>query len=153
MIGSIATTSAKFAILGVDTSTPTASVSSQNANGYAMYLDPANGALQTLRNQTLTLGGSTTGDISLAENTGITGTLTSSGLITGTSGVSIAAGQSYTGAGAVTLSSANSTALTINSGTTGAIDIGSDASAETIGIGTGGAIKTINIGTGLRETY
>lgn len=64
-----------------------------------------------------------------------------------TGGVSIAAGQSYTGSGAVTLSSGAATALTLNSGTTGTINIGTDASAETINIGnTGAAAKIIAIG-------
>ena len=62
--------------------------------------------------------------------------------------VTIATGQSYTGSGTVTLSSAAASALTINSGTTGTIAVGDDASAETINLGTGNAIKTINMGTG-----
>jgi len=75
--------------------------------------------------------------------------LTADQLTTDTGGVSIAAGQSYTGAGAVTLSSAATTALTINSGTTGNIDIGTDTSIEAINLGTGGTgAKTISIGTG-----
>ena len=68
------------------------------------------------------------------------------GNITTAGTVSIATGQSYTGAGTVTLSSAAASSLTINSGTTGAIAIGNDASAETIGLGTGAAAKTITIG-------
>ena len=68
-------------------------------------------------------------------------------LTTDTGGISIASGQSYTGAGAVTLSSATASDLTINSGTTGTIYIGTDVSAETINIGnTGAAVKTIAIG-------
>ena len=70
LLGGTATISSKFAVLGVATNTPTASISAQNANGYAMYLDPANGTLQTLRNQTLTLGGSTTGNIVLNPGSG-----------------------------------------------------------------------------------
>ena len=66
VVGGSSTESAKFAVIGVNTNTPIASISSQNANGYAMFLDPANGSIQTLRNQTLTLGGSTTGDIALS---------------------------------------------------------------------------------------
>lgn len=53
----------------------------------------------------------------------------------------------YTGSGAVTLSSAAASGLTINSGTTGTLAIGDDASAETINIGTGGAAKTLVIGS------
>ncbi len=64
-----------------------------------------------------------------------------------TGGVSIAAGQSYTGAGAVTLSSAAATALTVDSGTTGALNLGTGNNAKTIALGTGTAGNTINIGT------
>lgn len=68
-------------------------------------------------------------------------------LSTDTGGISIAAGQAYTGAGAVTFSSASASGLTINSGTTGAIAIGDDASAESITIGTGAADKDLVIGS------
>ncbi len=61
--------------------------------------------------------------------------------------VTVAAGQSYTGSGALTLSSGAGTGLTINSGTTGAIALGDDASAETITLGTGGAVKTVTLGS------
>jgi hypothetical protein len=64
-----------------------------------------------------------------------------------TGNVSIANGQSYTGEGAVTVSSATASGLTLESGTTGAITIGGDSSAETITIGTGAAAKTIAIGS------
>ena len=80
--------------------------------------------------------------------------ITGAGAITGATGVtlssgnvSIAASQSYTGAGAVTLSSGTATALTIDSGTTGAINLGTDASAESINLGTGVAAKTLVLGS------
>nr|MBA3758419.1 tail fiber domain-containing protein [Candidatus Saccharibacteria bacterium] len=75
-------------------------------------------------------------------------TLNVDSLTTDTGGVSIAAGQSYTGAGAVTLASATASGITINSGTTGSILIGSDASAETISLGSGNAVKTLELGLG-----
>jgi hypothetical protein len=76
--------------------------------------------------------------------------LTTDSLTTDTGGVSIAAGQSYTGAGAVTLSSAAGTVLTIDSGTTGAINIGTSANAKTITLGntTGATAVTLQAGTG-----
>lgn len=64
-----------------------------------------------------------------------------------TGGVSIAAGQSYTGAGAVTVSSLTTNALTLDSGTTGAVNLGTGNNAKTISVGTGTAGNTINIGT------
>ncbi len=51
----------------------------------------------------------------------------------------------FVGAGSISTAAGND--LTINSGTTGTINIGTDASAETINIGnTGAAVKTIAIG-------
>ncbi len=82
----------------------------------------------------------------IGATTAAAGTFT--GLTTTTGGVSIAANQSYTGAGAVTLSSGGTnTGLTMNSAGTGAINMGSDTDAETITIGTGGGIKTLSIGS------
>ncbi|MFZ1627156.1 MAG: LamG-like jellyroll fold domain-containing protein [Candidatus Moraniibacteriota bacterium] len=68
-------------------------------------------------------------------------------LTTDTGGVSIASGQAYTGAGAVTLSSAATTALTVDSGTTGALNLGTGNNTKTISLGTGTAGNTINIAT------
>lgn len=85
--------------------------------------------------------------VNAAGNVDIQDALNADNITTDTGGVSIASGQSYTGAGAVTVSSAAAAALTLNSGTTGTINIGTDASAETINIGnTGAAVKTIAIG-------
>jgi hypothetical protein len=67
--------------------------------------------------------------------------------ITSDAGVTIAASQQYTGLGAVTLASADASTLTINSGTTGTINFGTDTSDETINIGTGGAVKGLIIGS------
>lgn len=61
LLGGTATNSAKFAVLNIADGTPTASVSS-GVDGYGTYFD-ANGNIQTTRNQTLTLGGDTTGEI------------------------------------------------------------------------------------------
>ena len=74
--------------------------------------------------------------------------------ITSDAGVSIAAGQSYTGTGAVTLSSGGTNQnLTLNSSGTGTIGIGTDGDAETLNLGTGTAAKTITIGNGNDDTF
>ena len=49
--------------------------------------------------------------------------------------------------GAASVQSAAGQNLTINSGTTGTLAIGDDASAETINIGTGAAVKTLTVGS------
>ncbi|KKL18227.1 hypothetical protein LCGC14_2477630, partial [marine sediment metagenome] len=68
--------------------------------------------------------------------------------ITSDAGVSIATGNAYTGAGTVTLSSAAASALTIDSGTVGALDIGTGANAKTITIGNATTTTTVNINSG-----
>jgi len=85
--------------------------------------------------------------INSATATDIQDAVTVDSLTADTGGVSIAANQSYTGAGAVFLTSATGTGLTLNSGTVGAINIGDDGSAETISIGTGAADKDLTIGS------
>ncbi|MFH2085857.1 MAG: phage integrase N-terminal SAM-like domain-containing protein, partial [bacterium] len=62
LVGGQATSSAKFAVLNIDTGTPTASVSAGVAG--AAYLT-ATGNLATTAMQTLTLGGASTGNILL----------------------------------------------------------------------------------------
>src|SRR5205814_8515734 len=61
LLGSTATASAKFAFINVNSGTPTASVSGANNN--ATYLT-ATGTLATTNGQTLSLGGTSTGNIS-----------------------------------------------------------------------------------------
>ena len=153
LIGGSSTESAKFTILGVNTNTPVASVSSQNANGYAIYLDPANGAIQTLRNQTLTLGGSSTGDIlidgvtNINGNTDITGTLTSSGLVTANNGLSVT--------GATNINTSGASATNIGTGGTGVITIGNATSDLSLvdpqwsitGLGAGTFASITSLGT------
>lgn len=63
------------------------------------------------------------------------------------SGLLLASGGTYSGQGAVSLSSGSGAALTINSGTTGNINIGDDSSSEIINIGTGAGAKSLNIGS------
>ena len=91
LIGSNATTSAQFAITGVASDTPVATIAGSTNNGLVLSADDS--TIQSLRNNTLTLGGDTTGNISLAENTSVTGTLTSSGLITGSNGLTVSSGN------------------------------------------------------------
>ncbi len=68
LLGGQASSSAKFAVLGMNSGTPTASVSATSTgNGLSLAGD---GTIQTLRNNTLTLGGSTTGNILLMPTNG-----------------------------------------------------------------------------------
>ena len=85
LIGATATTSAKFGVLNINSGTPTASASAGAAG--ATYFTAA-GLIQTTAAQTLTLGGSTTGNIvidsgsssiTLSDDTTISGDLAVNG--------------------------------------------------------------------------
>ena len=75
-------------------------------------------------------------------------TLNADALTADTGGVTIASGQSYSGSGAVTLTSAAGTGLTVDSGTIGALGIGSGSNAKTITIGNATGATTVNINSG-----
>ena len=67
LLGGTATTSADFAFTGVDTNTPVASISAQSGlapNG--LTFNGATSTIQSLNDKTLTIGGTTTGNIILA---------------------------------------------------------------------------------------
>src|SRR5207249_8355768 len=94
---STATSSARFAVLNVNSGTPTATLSAGTSGG--LYIS-ANGTLATTAKQTLTLGDTNTGNIILAPGgtTALTasgsnltgaGTCTSTGLITGNGGLTV----------------------------------------------------------------
>jgi hypothetical protein len=75
---------------------------------------------------------------------------TSAGNLTlqaGSGTVSLGTSTSLTANGALTLTSGAATGLSIDSGTTGTLSIGTDASAETINIATGAAVKTTTVGS------
>ncbi|HVZ67681.1 MAG TPA: helix-turn-helix domain-containing protein, partial [Patescibacteria group bacterium] len=109
LIGGTSTASAKFAVLNMAAGTPVASLSG-TTNGVALA---GNGSIQSIRNGTLTIGGATTGNISLLplNGTGMVGIGTSTptstldvsgGIRLGTAGVNnvlntSAAGGSPTG--------------------------------------------------------
>ena len=65
LLGGTATTSAKFAFEGVDTNSPVASIAANPASGTSngLVLAGATDSIQSLNNNTLTIGGNTTGDI------------------------------------------------------------------------------------------
>ncbi|MDE2590286.1 MAG: S-layer family protein, partial [Patescibacteria group bacterium] len=79
LVGGTSTASAKFAILGINNNATVASISAQNTNSSAVYVDAANNALQTVKNQNLTIGGATTGNIFLAPLGGTSGLVTING--------------------------------------------------------------------------
>ena len=105
LVGGSSSNSAKFAVLNVNSGTPTASVSA-NSGANATTLSGL-GVLGTTNKQTLTLGNSTTGEVILASGgtTALTarganligaGTLTSAGLISANGGLTVANAQNTT---------------------------------------------------------
>jgi len=91
--------------------------------------------------------GNATGTFALTSSGGLN--VTTGGALTGVASIDTIAtsATALTFAGTGTLSSGAGTALTIDSGTTGNLLIGTDASAETINIGTGAAVKTVTLGS------
>mgnify|MGYP001585353540 CR=1 FL=1 len=168
LVGGQSTSAAKFAFINMAGARglQTASVSG------SLVLDSSTASIQSTNNQALTIGGNTTGNVLIDEivdlgslTTGIridtagvisdidgsivdvNDTLNANAL-TSDAGVSIAAANSYTGAGAVTLSSAATTGLTVDSGTTGTLNIGTGANAKTITLGNATTTTTVNVNSG-----
>ena len=162
LIGGTSTPSAKFAITNViGSNVPVASLSATTASGGSgngIVLD-ANGSIQTLRNNTLTIGGNTTGGITI--DSGTTGTI---GIGTNTSAKTINIGTGGTGIKTIAIggSAANvitlgntQTAGSITAGTamtTGTLTLGGTAQTGTQTFGRSTATNTINIGNGNTAT-
>lgn len=83
LVGGTASSSAKFAVLGMNNGTPTASVSA-TSTGNAIYLS-GDGSIQTVRRRNMTIGGSSTGAIQFAPNNTTTMTLSNGNVGIGTS--------------------------------------------------------------------
>ncbi len=77
----------------------------------------------------------TIGHTIVGDGLDVTGITNFGSVINAAGGVSVGVGQSYSGLGEVTLSSAAGNALIIDSGTTGAINLGTSANAKVITIG------------------
>src|SRR3989338_880975 len=132
LLGGISTSSAKFAVLNMAGGTPTASVSS----GTQALTLSGDGTIQSVRNNTLTIGGDTTGNIVLSPNNG------SNGLVTANSNFNLATGNAYQINGTSVLS-----ANTLGSGvtTSSLTTVGTIAT----GVWQGTSVKAGYGGTGL----
>ncbi|MDO8335677.1 MAG: kelch repeat-containing protein, partial [Candidatus Saccharibacteria bacterium] len=154
LLGAISTTSAKFAVLNIDSGTPTASVSATGvANRPGLYMT-GSGTLSSVNKGTLTIGSSDTGNIAIG--TDATARSLTIGNTTGATAVNI-----NSGTGNIALASTSTGDITLNSSDTllldaagvlelnssaGVISIGNDAVAQNINLGTGAAARTITIG-------
>ena len=101
MIGGTTTLSAKFAVLNVNSGTPTATIAGNFVLG-------AGGTIQSTANRTLTIGGDTTGNIVLSPNNG------TGGLTTNNGNFNLSTGNSYQIAGTSVLNG-----TTLGTGVTG----------------------------------
>jgi len=128
LLGSQASASAKFAVLNINSGTPTASISANSGNNAAFLTGAGN--LGTTNAQTLTLGGATTGDILLSPLNGAAGsTFTSNAITNAFSGSSAA--LSFTGGGTNIISSTGT--LQINAFTLGGTVTGNSQTISGIG--------------------
>lgn len=97
---------------------------------------------------TITIGNAASTGVSIVDNNWSVTTAGVASFITGTTiGSQTFTTNNIADSGALTIASGTASGLTLNSGTTGAINIGTDASAETISIGTGTADKDLTIGS------
>ncbi|MDQ3008352.1 MAG: site-specific integrase, partial [bacterium] len=133
LVGGAASSSAKFAVLNVNSGTPTASVSAGTAGGTYITAD---GTIQTTANQNMTIGGNTTGNITLSP-------LSGSGTVTSTGSMNLSTGKDYqiNGTSVLSNNTLGSGVTTSSLTTVGALSTGTIAS----GFGT---ITTANTITG-----
>ncbi len=136
LVGGISTASAKFAVLNINSGTPTASISANSGNN-SLYIT-GNGTLATTNAQTLTVGGSSTGNviidagsglITLSDNTTVGGNLNlTSGNAFQINGTSVLSNNTL-GTGVLASSLTSVGALNAGSITSGfgAIDTGTDS--------------------------
>ncbi len=122
LIGAQASSSAKFAVLNMNTGTPTASVSAGVAGALSIS---AAGVIQTTAKQSLTIGGTTTGNILIGTNNGIGNVVIQpnaggqAGLIVNDQGSGDIFSASASGTTKFTVSSAGGLAFAGNYGTSG----------------------------------
>ncbi len=105
LLGGTSTAAAKFAVLNVNTGTPTASLSAGSAGG--LYIT-STGTLATTAKQNLTIGGASTGNITLSPNNGAGLLVLSVGGLTmnGTAGSTVASASCVTTSNGIVTGSA-----------------------------------------------
>ncbi|MBI2443517.1 MAG: MerR family transcriptional regulator, partial [Candidatus Levybacteria bacterium] len=138
LLGGTATTSAKFAVLNINSGTPTASISATGATPRTGLSLGGDGVIQSLVNANLTLGGNTTGNITISP-------LNGSGTTLNTGNFNLSTGKTYQINGTDVLS-----ATTLGSG----VVTSSLTTVGTIGTGVwqGTSVKADFGGTGV-TTY
>ncbi|MDE2233843.1 MAG: hypothetical protein KGJ90_07120, partial [Patescibacteria group bacterium] len=162
LLGATGTSSSKFAFINVNSGTPTASISANNGNN-STYLS-GNGTLGTTNFQNLTLGGSTTGNITLNPLNGSglitfagTSSFTSGTGLTTVSGNLLASGTASVSGGLTlfgtpTIGTTSLQSLILGGSTTGNIILGQNTGTSTVVVApnAGGQSSLIinNLGSG-----
>ena len=130
LLGGTATTSADFGVTGLIGATPVASLSAtaNGGNGNGVALSATNATIQSLNNNTLNIGGGTTGNIAISPNGGgaaglltiNAGTVTLNGtsVLNATSLGTVNTGATLTVSGATTLSDSGLANITTAAGLT-----------------------------------
>ncbi|MEK7581701.1 MAG: hypothetical protein AAB512_05485, partial [Patescibacteria group bacterium] len=129
ILGSTATASAEFAVTGINDSAPVATLSA-TTNGNGISLTGSNATIQSLRNNTLNIGGGTTGNIILAPLNGAAGSLLTVNAVN----------QTWSGTTTLTASSLTNITSAATLAFSGDITItGNDITNTTLNLGNGGA--------------
>ncbi|HEY9661195.1 MAG TPA: hypothetical protein V6C65_22305, partial [Allocoleopsis sp.] len=159
LLGSNATSSAKFGFLNVAGGTPTASISGVNNNALSLT---ATGTIATTNKQTLTLGSSSTGNITLTNDALFNGNITQTGSTTFTTGTGLATigGNLTVNGNAISLAGTNPTIsttgnnnLVLSSDADSGVYVGSSANTPAVlsvsgGIGGNAALIVNNNNSG-----
>jgi len=147
LLGSTATNSASFAFTGVDSSTPVASIAAVLGNKNGLSLNGSLATIQSLNNSTLTIGGSTTGNIVFSPLNGATGSmLTLNALIESNAATTI----NFTGSNPVISATGTNSNLSLAANGNGTLLLKSTyQSGVVIGAATGGPQAPLYINGGI----
>ena len=165
LLGGVTTTSAQFAVTGINDDSPVATLSGSTNNGISLSADTS--TIQSLLNNTLTIGGDSTGNILLSPGNGAAGsilttnaetvvfsgtsTLTASSLDTITSANTLGISATLLNLGAdspATIGTTNDSNLTLSPNGTGNIVLASDSDTSVL-IGSASTPAPLSIAGGI----
>ena len=146
LLGGTATASADFAFEGVDSNNPTASISAvtNGGNGDGLSLASTNATIQSLNNNTLTIGGATTGNIIINSASLLKLNTTNNGAITTGTGLTTLGGGLTVNGTAVTLAGNSSIIDMTGTGTLGLDTTTNRAISTGTGLTTLGGALTVS---------
>jgi len=137
LLGGIATTSAKFAFTGLDSTSPVASIAANPASGTTTGLVlNSSGTIQGLNMNSLTLGGATTGNLQFYNASNF---ITSGGNLTlaGAAGITLAGNSAdinFTGTGTDTITTAAGQSFALMPGGSGQVGINTNVPGASLDV-------------------